>query len=69
MYRLSIDSYKRILSIKSTLNSSIIGEALLGLGKTYEAQLMEDTYQDRLVDFYPENIFLIIKQKDFKRIH
>ena len=66
-YRLSIDSYKRILSIKSTLNSSIIGEALLGLGKTYEAQLMEDTYQDRLVDFYPENIFFNNKAKGFQK--
>ena len=66
-YRLSIDSYKQILSIKSTLNSSIIGEALLGLGKTYEAQLMEDTYQDRLVDFYPENIFFNNKAKGFQK--
>jgi len=66
-YRLSIDSYKQILSIKSTLDSSIIGEALLGLGKTYEAQLMEDTYQDRLVDFYPENIFFNNKAKGFQK--
>ena len=58
-YGLSIDSYQIILNIESELPSSIIGDALLGLGQTYESQLLENDFQDRLVNFYPNNIFFI----------
>tara|TARA_B100000959_G_scaffold279202_1_gene338934 strand:- start:213 stop:2096 length:1884 start_codon:yes stop_codon:yes gene_type:complete len=66
-YRLSIDSYQKLLDIKSTLNKSIIGDALLGLGKTYEAQLLENNYQNRLVNFYPDNIFFINQVYEFRK--
>ncbi len=66
-YRLSIDSYQKLLDIKSTLNTSIIGDALLGLGKTYEAQLLENNYQNRLVNFYPDNIFFINQVYEFRK--
>ena len=66
-YRLSIDSYQKLLDIKSTLNTSIIGDALLGLGKTYEAQLLENNYQNRLVNFYPDNIFFINQVHEFQK--
>ena len=54
-YRLSIDTYQELLNIKSNLTPSIIGDALLGLGKTYEDQLLENNYQ---------NIFKIIKNNN-----
>lgn len=65
-YRLSVDSYQKLLDIKSTLTSSIIGDALLGLGKTYEDQLLENNYQNRLVNFYPNNIFFINHVHEFQ---
>jgi len=66
-YRLSVDSYQKLLDIKSTLTSSIIGDALLGLGKTYEAQLLENNYQNRLVNFYPDNIFFINQVNEIQK--
>tara|TARA_B100001175_G_C19513326_1_gene645437 strand:+ start:2785 stop:4704 length:1920 start_codon:yes stop_codon:yes gene_type:complete len=64
-YRLSIDTYQELLNIKSNLTPSIIGDALLGLGKTYEDQLLENNYQNRLVNFYPDNIFFINQVPEF----
>ena len=66
-YRLSVDSYQKLLDIKSTLTSSIIGDALLGLGKTYESQLLENNYQNRLVNFYPDNIFFINQVNEIQK--
>ena len=66
-YGLSIDSYQELLNIELVLPSSTIGDALLGLGETYEAQLLEKNYQNNLVNFYPDNIFFVNHMHKFQQ--
>ena len=58
-YELSINTYQELLNSNTNLSSSIVGDALLGLGETYEAQLLENNFQNKLVSFYPDNIFFV----------
>jgi len=56
-YDLSIEAYQELLDLELELPPKIIGEALLGLGKTYEDQLLPKTLNNSLVTFYPDNLF------------
>jgi len=56
-YDLSIKAYQELLHIDLELPPIIIGEALLGLGKTYEDQLLPNIRNNSLVIFYPDNLF------------
>ena len=58
-YELSINTNQELLNSNTNLSSSIVGDALLGLGETYEAQLLENNFQNKLVSFYPDNIFFV----------
>ena len=51
-YDLSIKAYQELLHLELELSPKIIGEALLGLGKTYEDQLLPKNRNNLLVDFY-----------------
>ena len=56
-YDLSIKAYQELLHLELELSPKIIGEALLGLGKTYEDQLLPKNRNNSLVVFYPDNLF------------
>ena len=56
-YDLSIIAYQELLHLELELSPKIIGEALLGLGKTYEDQLLPKNRNNSLVVFYPDNLF------------
>ena len=56
-YDLSIKAYQELLHLELELSPKIIGEALLGLGKTYEDQLLPENRNNSLVVFYPDNLF------------
>ena len=56
-YDLSIKAYQELLHLELELPPKIIGEALLGLGKTYEDQLLPNNRNNSLVVFYPDNLF------------
>ena len=56
-YDLSIKAYQELLDLELEIPAKIIGEALLGLGKTYEDQLLPNIPNNLLVGFYPDNLF------------
>ena len=56
-YDLSIKAYQELLDLELEIPPKIIGEALLGLGKTYEDQLLPNIPNNLLVGFYPDNLF------------
>ena len=56
-YDLSIKAYQELLDLELEIHPKIIGEALLGLGKTYEDQLLPNIRNNLLVVFYPDNLF------------
>ena len=56
-YDLSIKAYQELLDLELDIPPKIIGEALLGLGKTYEDQLLPNIRNNLLVVFYPDNLF------------
>ena len=56
-YDLSINAYQELLHLELELPAKLIGEALLGLGKTYEDQLLPNIPNNLLVGFYPDNLF------------
>ena len=56
-YDLSIKAYQELLDLELEIPPKIIGEALLGLGKTYEDQLLPNVRNNSLVVFYPDNLF------------
>ena len=56
-YDLSIKAYQELLDLELEIPPKIIGEALLGLGKTYEDQLLPNIRNNLLVVFYPDNLF------------
>ena len=56
-YDLSIKAYQELLDLELDIPPKIIGEALLGLGKTYEYQLLPNIRNNLLVVFYPDNLF------------
>ena len=56
-YGLSIKAYQELLDLELEIPPKIIGEALLGLGKTYEDQLLPNIPNNLLVGFYPDNLF------------
>ena len=56
-YDLSIIAYQELLDLELEIPAKIIGEALLGLGKTYEDQLLPNIPNNLLVGFYPDNLF------------
>jgi len=56
-YDLSIKAYQELLNLELEIPPKIIGEALLGLGKTYEDQLLPNVRNNSLVVFYPDNLF------------
>ena len=56
-YDLSIKAYQELLDLELEIPPKIIGEALLGLGKTYEYQLLPNIRNNLLVVFYPDNLF------------
>ncbi|GIS72957.1 MAG: hypothetical protein CM1200mP10_25340 [Candidatus Neomarinimicrobiota bacterium] len=56
-YDLSIKAYQELLHLELELPPKIIGEALLGLGKKYEDQLLPKNRNNSLVGFYPDNLF------------
>jgi len=56
-YDFSIKAYQELLHLELELPPKIIGKALLGLGKTYEDQLLPENRNNSLVVFYPDNLF------------
>ena len=56
-YDLSIKAYQELLDLELEIPLKIIGKALLGLGKTYEDQLLPNIPNNLLVGFYPDNLF------------
>lgn len=57
-YDLAIRSYEHILKqARGKLSQKTIGEALLGLGKTFEDQIVPDDEEKPLVSFFPDNLF------------
>ncbi|GIS70622.1 MAG: hypothetical protein CM1200mP10_01990 [Candidatus Neomarinimicrobiota bacterium] len=50
-------TYQELLDLELEIPAKIIGEALLGLGKTYEDQLLPNIPNNLLVGFYPDNFF------------
>ena len=56
-YDLSIKAYQELLDLELEIPPKIIGKALLGLGKTYEDQLLPNIPNNLLVGFYPDNLF------------
>ncbi len=56
-YDMSIKAYQELLDLELEIPPKVIGEALLGLGKTYEDQLLPNIRNNLLVVFYPDNLF------------
>jgi tetratricopeptide (TPR) repeat protein len=56
VYPLAIKSYELIL--KSTENQKISGKALIGLGRSFEAQITPKTHSDLIDYYYNDNMFL-----------
>ena len=67
-YDLSIKAYQELLHLELELPPKIIGEALLGLGKTYEDQLLPKNRNNSLVGFYPDNLFFKNERSEERRV-
>ncbi len=68
-FNLSIDAYHHLLQELGDSNPSIIGKALLGLGRGYENQIIQNQIKLEFVNWFPKNEFFnykLIKSPDIK---
>ncbi|MDP6339954.1 MAG: tetratricopeptide repeat protein [Candidatus Marinimicrobia bacterium] len=56
-YELSIQAYHHLLQNMTKNDPNIIGKALLGLGQTFEEQIVQNKTEMKFVKWFPENEF------------